>query len=138
MTRSLPQTASAIIALLCLATPAAAQTATPPAPAGKNAPWEITDNSFLVEEAFNQEPRIFQNIFGFARQSGDWQMAFTQEWPAPGMRHQLSYTLLGVSLGSEKAFGDVFLMFAVLFLVFGALAVVMRRPAAIAGASAGH
>jgi MFS transporter, DHA2 family, multidrug resistance protein len=40
--------------------------------------------------------------------------------------------------GTVMAFGDVFLMFAVLFLVFGALAVVMRRPAAIAGASAGH
>src|SRR5687767_503699 len=31
---------------------------------GSSRPWEITDNSFLVEEAFNQEPGIFQNIFG--------------------------------------------------------------------------
>ena len=41
----------------------------------------MTDNSFLVEEAFNQDPKVFQNIFGFMRQSGDWQMVFTQEWP---------------------------------------------------------
>ena len=43
---------------------AAAQTPAPPAPAPVE-PFQITDNSFLVEEAFNQEPRIFQNIFGF-------------------------------------------------------------------------
>ena len=46
-------------------------------------PFEITDNSFLVEEAFNQEANIFQNIFGLAvhrrlhgrpasRRSGRW------------------------------------------------------------------
>jgi hypothetical protein len=80
-----------------------------PAPAGKDAPWEITDNSFLVEEAFNQEPKIVQNIFGFMRQSGDWQMTFTQEWPAPGMRHQLSYTLSAESIASKAGIGDVYL-----------------------------
>jgi hypothetical protein len=42
----------------------------------------ILDNSFLVEEAFNQEAGIFQNIFAFTRsQDGAWQGAFTQEWP---------------------------------------------------------
>ena len=60
-----------------------AQAATPPA-SGPSRPFAITDNSFLVEEAFNQEPRIFQNIFGLTRTNGDWQMTFTQEWPAPG------------------------------------------------------
>ena len=40
--------------------------------------------------------------------------------------------------GTVMGFADVFLMFTVLFLVFGALAVVMRRPAAVAGAPAGH
>ena len=30
-------------------------------------PWAIADNSFLVEEAFNQEPKIVQNIFGWTR-----------------------------------------------------------------------
>jgi hypothetical protein len=36
------------------------------------------------------------------------------------------------------AFGDVFLMLAVLFVAFGALAMVMRRPAGAPGAAAGH
>ena len=34
-------------------------------------PFEITDNSFLVEEAFNQEAGIFQNIFNAVRNDGD-------------------------------------------------------------------
>ena len=40
--------------------------------------------------------------------------------------------------GIVMAFSDVFLMLAVLFVGFGALAVVMRRPAAAPGAAAGH
>jgi DHA2 family multidrug resistance protein len=40
--------------------------------------------------------------------------------------------------GVVMAFADVFLMLAVLFAVFGALAVVMRRPAAVPAAAAGH
>ena len=80
-----------------------------PAQQEKSEPFQIIDNSFLVEEAFNQEAHIFQNIFGAIRQGGDWQMTFTQEWPAPGMRHQLSYTLSGGSAGSRVAFGDVLL-----------------------------
>jgi hypothetical protein len=63
-------------------------------PAQGAAPFEITDNSFLVEEAFNQERGIVQNIFTWTRdQHGAWNGSFTQEWPAPGMTHQLSYTL---------------------------------------------
>src|SRR4029077_9357086 len=64
-----------------------------PTPAPKPEPFAILDNSFLVEEAFNQEAHIFQNIFGAVRQAGAWQMTFTQEWPAPSIRHQLSYTI---------------------------------------------
>jgi MFS transporter, DHA2 family, multidrug resistance protein len=40
--------------------------------------------------------------------------------------------------GTVIAFADVFLMLAVLFALFGALALLMRRPAAPAGAPAGH
>jgi hypothetical protein len=106
----LQRAAAMAAAFLCFTSSAMAQPAqAPPMPAAKNAPWEITDNSFLVEEAFNQEPRIFQNIFGFTRQSGDWQMTFTQEWPVPGIRHQLSYTLTAESVASQAGFGDVFL-----------------------------
>ena len=52
------------------------------------------DNSFFVEEAFNQEPGVVQTIYGgvFLQDSG-WGITFTQEWPAPNMRHQLSFTI---------------------------------------------
>jgi|KBSSwiStaDraftv2_1062776.scaffolds.fasta_scaffold600934_2 hypothetical protein len=72
-------------------------------------PFQILDNSFLVEEAFNQEHGIFQNIFGWTRQDGAWVLTFTQEWPAPSQRHQLSYTVGADSVASRTAFGDVYL-----------------------------
>lgn len=105
------RTTSAVLAFLCLAGAAAAQTSAPPAraPRPKNARWEMTDNSFLVEEAFNEEPGIFQNIFAFVRQRGGWLMAFTQEWPAPNLRHQLSYTLSATSVASKAGLDDVLL-----------------------------
>jgi hypothetical protein len=58
-------------------------------------PAPIRDNSFLLEEAYNQEPGVVQHISLFlrARETGDWVYAFTQEWPVRGARHQLSYTL---------------------------------------------
>jgi MFS transporter, DHA2 family, multidrug resistance protein len=40
--------------------------------------------------------------------------------------------------GIVMAFADVFLMLAVVFVAFAALAVVLRRPAAIAGGAGGH
>ena len=91
--------------------PAQAQTpaATPPDAAAAE-PFQITDNSFFIEEAFNQEPRVFQNIatalFG---EGGDWAMGFTQEWPAPSMTHQLSYTATLLNVGDETGAGDVLL-----------------------------
>lgn len=91
-----------ILALLGLLGQAAAA---PP----KVEPFQITDNSFLVEEAFNQERGIVQNILGFTRQDRAWLLTFTQEWPAPGLRHQLSYTVSAVSLASKRSFGDVYL-----------------------------
>lgn len=53
----------------------------------------ISDNSFLVEEAYNQEPGVVQHVGNFLRpDAGDaWAFIFTQEWPIGGMRHQLSY-----------------------------------------------
>lgn len=56
-------------------------------------PFRIADNSFLVEEAFNQEAGVVQNIATGLRIGGGWAASFTQEWPAPSQRHQLSYTL---------------------------------------------
>jgi hypothetical protein len=77
--------------LLCLATTTATaqQRALDP-----RRPFEIADNSFLVEEAFNQEAGIFQNILLFQwPNSQEWSLEFTQEWPVGTQRHQLSYTI---------------------------------------------
>jgi hypothetical protein len=91
--------------LAAWAAPARAQSA----PTAASEPWAITDNSFLIEEAFNQERGVFQNIFTWARgQDGAWASAFTQEWPVPAMRHQLSYTLAGAGgAGDRTHFGAV-------------------------------
>src|SRR5881296_3636334 len=74
----------------------------------------IQDNSFLVEEAYNQNFGVVQHISSFTRfwDSKDWVYTFTQEWPAPGdARHQLSYTLAlqhaGAFPGSGAGIGDV-------------------------------
>ena len=95
------------IVLLCLLAPALAlaQSAAP-RPSGAE-PFGILDNSFLVEEAFNQEAGIFQNIFGFQRQDRAWAFAFTQEWPLVSQKHQLSYTLPFAGVPGRKGFGDV-------------------------------
>jgi hypothetical protein len=57
-------------------------------------PLPIQDNSFLIEEAYNQDPFVVQHIFGMMRdRDGHWTGTFTEEWPAAGLKHQLSYTL---------------------------------------------
>jgi hypothetical protein len=54
----------------------------------------IQDNSFLLEEAYNQESGVVQHISSFTHSSGgSWAYSFTQEWPLGGIRHQLSYTV---------------------------------------------
>ena len=89
--------------LLVVARPALAQSA------GEDSDeWKIIDNSFLVEEAFNQDPHVVQNIFGVERQTArDWQFTFTQEWPVPYKRHQLSYTIPVQALDGVSGMGDV-------------------------------
>src|SRR5262245_25256275 len=62
----------------------------------------IADNSFLVEEAYNQEARVVQHIGNWARgRDGGWAFGFTQEWPLGGQRHQISYTVPVEHLPSE-------------------------------------
>jgi hypothetical protein len=56
----------------------------------------IADNSFLIEEAYNQEKGVVQHILSIARKMGDEDdiiPTFTQEWPFFSQKHQLSYTL---------------------------------------------
>ena len=81
----------------------------PPSPASPHdRPFEITDNSFFVEEAFNQERGVYQNIAGatFLLDAG-WAATFTQEWPAPSIRHQLSFTVPFGRVNDETGLGDV-------------------------------
>ena len=66
-------------------------------------PAPIADNSFLIEEAYNQEARVVQHINTFFLVSGEWIYSFTQEWPVRGQRSQFSYTIPVLS----GAFGDV-------------------------------
>ena len=106
----LVQAAGALALTLMLACPAHAQTPAPAAPPAAahpaDSPFAIEDNSFLVEEAFNQERGVVQNIFGPARTGGQWAASFTQEWPAPSQTHQLSYTLSFADGSSGFGAGD--------------------------------
>jgi hypothetical protein len=53
----------------------------------------VQDNSFLIEEAYNQEAGVVQHINNLRLQRGDWFYTFTQEWPLGSQTHQFSYTL---------------------------------------------
>jgi len=69
----------------------------------------IQDNSFLIEEAYNQEPGVIQHISGFARsRSGAWGYSFTEEWPVLGQTHQASVTFTAVGPeGVSAGVGDL-------------------------------
>lgn len=78
----------------------------------QNEKKSIQDNSFLIEEAYNQEDGIVQHINTFSRftRSRDWVYTFTQEWPVGGFKHQLSYSIPYQSFGNDgsvKGVGDV-------------------------------
>src|SRR6266496_4869235 len=88
---------------LLLCTPSFAQAQKTP----KEEPG-IQDNSFLVEEAYNQERGVVQHISTFSRMwnSKDRIYSFTQEWPGPrNWRHQFSYTLVGMHAGGFAGTG---------------------------------
>ena len=80
------------------------------APARAQEP-KIADNSFLMEEAYNQEPGVVQHISNLAAlgpSPRSLAYTFTQEWPLGGMTHQLSYTVpVLFPSGSSTAFGDM-------------------------------
>ncbi|HMJ06713.1 MAG TPA: transporter [Chthoniobacterales bacterium] len=61
----------------------------------------VQDNSFLVEEAYNQEPGMVQHTLNIvrtvSRRAGPDERAlsfvFTEEWPVITQAHQFSYTI---------------------------------------------
>jgi len=101
----LVQAARVVFLGLALATAARAQTARP---------FEITDNSFLIEEAFNQEAGVVQSIGTLRMDARDeWEMSLTQEWPLAGRTHQISYSIPYDAIGSTRGLGDVMLNYRV-------------------------
>ena len=77
----------------------------------------IEDNSFLIEEAYNQEAGVVQHIFNFVYShdpaNRGWAFTFTQEWPMFGQDHQFSYTIPAYHLISDGerqyGLGDILL-----------------------------
>ncbi len=69
----------------------------------------IEDNSFLIEEAYNQEPGVVQHISAFSRsRDGSWLYTFTEEAPLKSRRHQLSLTVPALKTGSGGGgIGDI-------------------------------
>jgi hypothetical protein len=99
----MPRFALALVALAALAGPAAAQQPTP------QDSGPIQDNSFLIEEAYNQEAGVVQHINTYQlTRGGAWAYTFTQEWPAGSIKHQVSYTVAALGLGDDSChgFGD--------------------------------
>jgi hypothetical protein len=87
----------ALLAGALAARPAAAQEA------------PIQDNSFLLEEAYNQDSGVVQHVGTLERAfDGDgWVFAFTQEWPVIDRSHQFSFSVPVVDAGSGVGVGDV-------------------------------
>jgi len=93
----------------------------------------LQDNSFLIEEAYNQEPGVVQHINSvlYDRASGGWLANFTQEWPLGGQRHQLSCSVPFSWLGDGgRGPGDVLLNYRYQLLTEQG-----RRPAGAHGAA---
>jgi len=73
----------------------------------------IQDNSFLLEEAYNQEDGVIQHISSFSRskRNRDWVYSFTEEIPVPTQKHQLSVTVpyqrMEMSPDGRHALSDV-------------------------------
>jgi hypothetical protein len=73
----------------------------------------LQDNSFIIEEAYNQEPGVVQHILGLRKQGRDWDLVFTQELPLWSQTHQFSYSIPYSRLRSDgqraSGVGDIFL-----------------------------
>jgi outer membrane putative beta-barrel porin/alpha-amylase len=71
----------------------------------------IQDNSFFVEEAYNQEPGVVQHILNvpvfFTDGGKESTPSFTQEWPVFSQTHQFSYTLPHTLAEEETGLEDI-------------------------------
>jgi hypothetical protein len=65
----------------------------------------IRDNSFLIEEAYNQDRNVVQHIATFAgTRNGGWEFSFTDEWPLGSVRDQLSVGVVLLDAGAAAEF----------------------------------
>ena len=70
----------------------------------------IEDNSFLIEEAYNQEKGVIQFINTYYRERrGIWGYSLTHEMPVRKQQHQFSYTVNVVGSDEHTRFGDTYL-----------------------------
>jgi hypothetical protein len=71
----------------------------------------IQDNSFFIEEAYNQEPGVVQHIFNlpidFTNGGREMAPSFTQEWPMFTQTHQFSYTIPYVVTEEDNGMEDM-------------------------------
>ena len=93
-------------AFLLVASHVARGQAAPAAPAVER----VRDNSFLIEEAFNQPAGVVQHVMTIASpMDGGLTFTFSEEWPLGGMRHQGAYSIpvVRASIGGLTGLGDV-------------------------------
>ena len=95
-------------------------------------PPAIEDNSFFIEEAYNQEKGVVQhisNFIHFGSASSHCFYGFTQEWPMGGQRHQLSYTIpySWADSSGDSGMGDFLLNYRYQLLGHDAWAAVSPR-----------
>jgi hypothetical protein len=71
----------------------------------------IQDNSFFIEEAYNQEPGVVQHILNvpinFTNGAREIAPSFTQEWPVFSQTHQFSYTIPYVFTEDDNGIADM-------------------------------
>jgi hypothetical protein len=100
----------------------------------------IEDNSFLVEEAYNQERGVVQHITTWQRslRAEAWDFSFTQEWPFLSQSHQLSYTFLLGSTRDGTEFGGLGLNYRYQLLPTDARVTIAPRLSALLPARREH
>jgi Putative MetA-pathway of phenol degradation len=71
----------------------------------------IQDNSFFIEEAYNQEPGVVQHILNvpidFTNGAREIVPTFTQEWPVFSQTHQFSYTIPYIFTEDDNGIADI-------------------------------
>lgn len=78
---------------------------------------QVKDNSFLIEEAYNQDPGVVQFIqaYQYMDAANDWDYSFTNEMPITDQAHQFSYVIPFMKYSEENSssesavLGDVLL-----------------------------